>query len=50
MQMLPKIIKHVAEPKYYVAGPPSMVNSMKSLLQSLGVVSDQIHVEQFEGY
>ena len=48
--MLPKIIKHVAEPKYYVAGPPSMVNSMKSLLQSLGVVRDRIHVEQFEGY
>lgn len=48
--MLEKVIKQVTEPEYYVAGPPSMVNSMKSLLQSLGVESDQIHVEQFEGY
>lgn len=48
--MLGKVIKQVTEPNYYVAGPPSMVNSMKSLLQSLGVERDQIHVEQFEGY
>jgi ferredoxin-NADP reductase len=48
--MLTKVIKQVTEPKYYVAGPPSMVNSMKSLLHSLGVETDQIHVEQFEGY
>jgi ferredoxin-NADP reductase len=48
--MLGKFIKNVTEPKYYVAGPPSMASSMKRLLQSLGVGSDQIHVEQFEGY
>jgi ferredoxin-NADP reductase len=48
--MLAKVIKQVTEPKYYVAGPPSMVSSMKSLLQSLGVENDQIHVEQFAGY
>ena len=48
--MLEKVIKQVTEPKYYVAGPPSMVSSMKRLLQSLGAESDQIHVEQFAGY
>ena len=48
--MLAKVIKQVTEPKYYIAGPPSMVNSMKSLLQSLGVESDQVYIEQFEGY
>jgi len=48
--MLAKVIKQVTEPKYYVAGPPSMVSSMKSLLQSLGMDNDQIHVEQFAGY
>jgi ferredoxin-NADP reductase len=48
--MLAKVIKQVTEPKYYVAGPPRMVSSMKSLLQSLGVENDQIHVEQFAGY
>jgi ferredoxin-NADP reductase len=48
--MLAKVVRQVTEPKYYVAGPPGMVNSLKSLLQSLGVESDQIHVEQFAGY
>jgi ferredoxin-NADP reductase len=48
--MLAKVIKQVTESKYYIAGPPSMVNSMKSLLQSLGVESDQVYSEQFKGY
>ena len=48
--MLRRTIKQPTEPKYYVAGPPSMVNSMKSVLQSLEVESDRIHVEQFQGY
>jgi hypothetical protein len=28
--MLAKVIKQVTEPKYYVARPPGMVNSMKA--------------------
>ncbi len=48
--MLAKATSNPTEPNYYVAGPPGMVDSMKKLLQSIGVADNHIRAEQFEGY
>lgn len=48
--MLGKVVSNLTEANYYVAGPPTMVESMKKLLQSLGVADNLIRAEQFAGY
>ena len=40
----------VAQSRFYVAGPPSMVASTETLLGQLAVPADQIRKDPFEGY
>ena len=49
-EMLSAFVKDLAEPIYYVAGPPGMVEAIRNLLQKSGADEDNIHVEKFVGY
>ena len=48
--MLRKIGAELAEPIYYLAGPPAMVSAMQAALNRAGVEDDDIRVEEFYGY
>ena len=48
--MLGRHIPDVQGPIYYVAGPPAMVNGMKTTLISAGINEDDIRAEDFAGY
>ena len=41
---------HLANPIFYVAGPPSMVAAMQQLLLSAGIDEDDVRSEEFFGY
>lgn len=43
-------VKNLAEPVWYIVGPPDMVADMRSLLSSLGVSEAKIYSEDFTGY
>jgi ferredoxin-NADP reductase len=49
-QMLSKFLKNLAGPVYYIAGPPAMVNGLRTVLEKAGVDSDDIRTEEFAGY
>ncbi len=48
--MLAKSIGNLAEPLYYIAGPPAMAAAMQDMLVAAGVDSDNIRIEEFAGY
>lgn len=48
--MLERHIEHGGSPVYYLAGPPAMVASMRELLGSMGISSDDVRFEEFAGY
>ncbi|MEP6590446.1 MAG: FAD-dependent oxidoreductase [Gemmatimonadota bacterium] len=48
--MLRKSLDDLALPIYYVVGPPAMVQSMRELLNGVGVDDDNIRTEEFSGY
>jgi ferredoxin-NADP reductase len=40
----------LADPRYYIAGPPAMVTAMREMLAAAGVDEDEIRSEEFSGY
>lgn len=48
--MLRRFLGDLAEPIYYLAGPPALVSSMRDLLCESGVDPDDINAESFSGY
>jgi ferredoxin-NADP reductase len=50
VEMLMKYVPDLADPIYYVAGPPPLVAAMKDLLNEAGVDEDDINSEDFSGY
>lgn len=48
--LLKRIASDLANPVYYVAGPPAMVAAMRSTLERAGVDGDDIRSEEFYGY
>jgi ferredoxin-NADP reductase len=40
----------IAHPVYYLAGPPSMVEGVTSVLRRIGVTDDDMQSEEFYGY
>lgn len=50
--MLRRLLPDIAErpPMGYIAGPPGMVDQTQELLQTIGVGSDDIKVDRFDGY
>ncbi len=49
-EMLVQYLGGLAEPVYYLAGPPAMVSGMQRLLNSAGINDDDIRSEEFAGY
>jgi ferredoxin-NADP reductase len=49
-EMLRKYVQDVKAPIYYISGPGAMVTAMRSILDSIGVDSDNIRTEEFAGY
>ncbi|MCW5658227.1 MAG: FAD-dependent oxidoreductase [Burkholderiaceae bacterium] len=45
-----RAVAHLAEPVYYVAGPPGLVEGMRRTLNDAGVDDDDIRSEDFHGY
>lgn len=48
--MLRRHLDGLADPIYYVAGPPGMVEAMRATLIASGVDEDDIRTEEFSGY
>jgi ferredoxin-NADP reductase len=48
--MLEKHLDHLATPVYYIAGPPTMIAAMQTLLKDCGIRQDNVRVEGFDGY
>jgi ferredoxin-NADP reductase len=49
-EMLQKYLPQGSMPIYYLAGPPTMVTAMRTLLNGMGVSNDDIRTEEFAGY
>ena len=45
-----RFIGEIARPVYYLAGPPSMVEGVASVLRRIGVTDDDLQSEEFYGY
>ena len=50
MEINKQAIEGLANPIFYVAGPPSMVAAMQQLLLSAGIDEDDVRSEEFFGY
>lgn len=48
--MLLRHLDSLAGPIYYIAGPPGMVQGLRSMLISAGVDEDDVRIEEFTGY
>jgi ferredoxin-NADP reductase len=48
--MIARFVPDLAEPIYYIAGPPPMVAAMKETLTGAGMNEDDIRSEDFAGY
>ena len=49
-EMLQRFLTDLANPIYYIAGPPAMVSAMRTMLNEAGVNDDDIRTEEFAGY
>lgn len=48
--MIRKHVPDLDRPIFYVVGPPGMVEAMDQLLQRMGIPTDRIRTEKFDGY
>jgi ferredoxin-NADP reductase len=48
--MLRRHLDELAGPIYYIAGPPGMVQGLRSMLLASGVDEDDVRIEEFTGY
>ncbi len=49
-ELLARYLQDLAEPIYYVVGPPGMVEALRKTLLEAGIPEDQIQTEEFVGY
>lgn len=49
-ELIQKYVPEVLDKRFYVVGPPKMVESMAEMIQSLGVTKENILKENFSGY
>jgi ferredoxin-NADP reductase len=49
-EMLKRHLDGVIDPIYYIAGPPAMVQGLRTMLVTSGVDEDVIRIEEFTGY
>jgi ferredoxin-NADP reductase len=45
-----RVTAELANPVYYVAGPPAMVTALRDELEDSGIDADDIRSEEFYGY
>jgi len=50
VDLVKRFVEEVAEPVYYVVGPPAMVEAMQRVLDGAGITGDNIRTEEFYGY
>ena len=50
MDMLKRHIDINRQPVFYVAGPPQLVTAMRAMLNSGGIIDDDMRTEEFAGY
>jgi ferredoxin-NADP reductase len=48
--LLKRATATLANPIYYVAGPPAMVGALRDTLERAGIDGDDIRSEEFYGY
>lgn len=48
--MIRKYVSEIDRPIFYAVGPPGMVEAMDRLLQGMGIPTDRIRTEKFDGY
>jgi ferredoxin-NADP reductase len=48
--MLRRHLDGLADPIYYIAGPPGMVQALRTMLVASGVDEDDVRIEEFTGY
>lgn len=48
--MLKRHLDGVIDPVYYIAGPPAMVQGLRTMVVASGVDEDAIRIEEFTGY
>jgi ferredoxin-NADP reductase len=48
--LLRQVAMDLPAPVYYLAGPPTMVSAVRTLLESAGVDDDDVRLEEFYGY
>jgi ferredoxin-NADP reductase len=49
-EMLSRHLHGAVSPVYYIAGPPAMVQSLRKMVQQIGVADSDIRAEEFAGY
>jgi ferredoxin-NADP reductase len=49
-EMIRKHVPEMDSARYYVCGPPEMVDASESMLENAGVSEERIHAEHFSGY
>jgi ferredoxin-NADP reductase len=49
-ELLRRCIGDLSEPVYYLAGPPAMTLAMLTMLEDLGVDTDAVKSDEFDGY
>jgi len=49
-KLVKRINRDLPAPVYYIAGPPAMVESMRSMLTGIGVDAQEIRTDEFYGY
>ena len=50
MEMIRKYVTNPETAIYYIAGPPQMVTTLKSMLTKAGIDEDNVRYEEFAGY
>lgn len=49
-ELLERELRTMAGWSWYLSGPPSMVNDLRSMLEERGIADDSIVTEEFQGY
>ena len=48
--LIKKYVPNILEPQYFIVGPPTMVASMETTVNKMGVASERVFIENFTGY
>jgi ferredoxin-NADP reductase len=49
-EMVRRHVRGLANPVYYIAGPPGMVQALRTMLTTSGIDEEDVRIEEFAGY